>query len=58
MYKDGGKAMFNKQSKFKNAYNYFEEKILEPLLIVSLIIFSLLAIYAYLDSRTNYLNYL
>jgi len=50
--------MFNKQSKFKNFYSYFEDKILEPLLTISLIIFSFLAIYAYLDSRTNYLNYL
>jgi len=44
--------------RFKKAYTYFEDKILEPLLTISLIAFSFLATYAYLDARTNYLNYL
>jgi len=44
--------------KFKKAYAYFEKKILTKLLIVSLILFSLLSIYVYLETRTNYLNYL
>lgn len=48
----------NKQTKFKKYYGYFEEKILTKLLIVSLTLFSLLAIYVYLETQTNYLNYL
>ncbi len=44
--------------KFKKAYSYFEEKILTKLLIVSLTLFSILSIYVYLETQTNYLNYL
>lgn len=43
--------------KFKKAYAYFEKKILTKLLIVSVTLFCLIAIYGYLDSQTNYLNY-
>lgn len=45
-------------SKFKKAYAYFEYKILEPLLILCLVLFGLLLIYVYIETRTNYLNYL
>jgi hypothetical protein len=45
-------------SKFKKAYTNFENKILTKVLIVFLILFSLLSIYVYLETQTNYLNYL
>lgn len=47
-----------KTKRFKKAYAYFEKKILTKLLIVSVTLFCLLSIYAYLETRTNYLNYL
>lgn len=45
-------------TKFKKGYAYFEKKILTKLLIVSLALFSILSIYVYLETQTNYLNYL
>lgn len=44
--------------RFKKTYAYFEEKILTKLLILSLTSFCLLSIYVYLETQTNYLNYL
>jgi cell division protein FtsL len=40
---------------FKKSYSYFEEKVLLPLLTVTLLSSSLLAIYVYLETQTNYL---
>ena len=52
------KTLIKSSSKFKKYYSYFEERILTKLLIVSLTLFSLLSIYVYLETQTNYLNYL